>query len=147
MGGGARRSGPVVRAGLSWGKCYSISGSVSSRHKIINRVFIAMLLCWVSLGLSARSKQWLMAPMCLGRRVCGVGRGAHQTAETADMARLAEPPALPLLPQGYPLTISCPVSAYRSLCADTAWALVSHSFYLKLEVSARYWGIFYIIKY
>lgn len=45
----------------------------------------------------------------------GVGRGAHQTAEREDMARLAEPPALPLLPQGYPLTIYGPVSAYRSL--------------------------------
>lgn len=78
-----------------------------------------------------------MVPMCQGRRVCGIGRGAHQTAETVDMARLAEPPALALLPQGYPLTISCPVSAYRSLCADTAWALVSHSFYIELEASVR----------
>lgn len=57
MGGGARRGGSVVRADLSRGKCYSISGSASSRHKIINRVFIAELLCWLSLGLSARSQQ------------------------------------------------------------------------------------------
>lgn len=63
----------------------------------------------------------------------GVGGGAHQTAETVDMARLAEPPVLPLLPQGCPLTFSCPASAYRSLCADTAWTLVSHSFDLRLE--------------
>ena len=66
--------------------------------------------------------------------------GAHQTAETADMARLAEPPALPLLPQGYPLTISCPASAHRSLCADTARTLVSHGFYLKLDVCKHFDG-------
>lgn len=57
MGGGARRGGLVVRASLSWGKCDSISGSVSNRHKIINRVFIAGPLCRVSPGLSAGSQQ------------------------------------------------------------------------------------------
>lgn len=57
MGGGARRGGLVVRAGLGWGKCDSISGSVSNRHKIINRVFIARPLCRVSPGLSAGSQR------------------------------------------------------------------------------------------
>ena len=105
MGGGALRGGPVVRAGLSWGKCYSISGSLSSRHKIINRVFIAELLCWVSLGLSARSQQRLMVPMCRGRRVCSVSEGgrrgqwvdglAHRNVETTVMARLEQPPPPP----------------------------------------------------
>lgn len=69
-----------------------------------------------------------------------MGGGAHQTAETVDMARLAEPPALPLLPQGYPLTISCPASAHRSLCADKLSTLVSHGFYLKLDVCKHFDG-------
>ena len=65
-----------------------------------------------------------------GGRVCDKGGGAHQAAETADMATLADP-SLTLPPQGYPLTISCPVSAYKCVCADTAGAPVSHSFYLE----------------
>lgn len=117
MGGGPLRGGPVVRAGLSWGKRKSIWGSVSSRRKIINRVFIAELLCWVSLGLSARSQRWLMFSLCQGRRPCSVG--VHHTAETADMARLAEPPALSSFPQGHPLTTSCPALACRSLCGHS----------------------------
>lgn len=122
MGGGALRGGPLVRAGLSWGKCDSISGSVSSRHKIINRVFIAGLLCWVSLGLSARSQSVIdgsHVPRQEGVR-CKLEAGPHQTAETADMAWLAKTPALLLLPQGYPLTIFCPVLAYTSQCLSTA---------------------------
>lgn len=52
MGGGAPcRGGSVVRAGES------ISGSVSSKHKIINIVFIAELLSRLSLDLSPRSQQ------------------------------------------------------------------------------------------
>lgn len=64
----------------------------------------------------------------------GVRCRRRGTAETADMARLAEPPALALLPQGYPLTISCPVS---DLCVQTQQGLLSHSFYLELEESLK----------
>ena len=93
---------------LVWtgGKCCSISGSVSRRHKIINRVFIAEPQSSVSRGLPARSQQWLMVPMRRGRRLCSAGVGGWwETAETVDMARLSEPPALPpslSSPQGLP---------------------------------------------
>lgn len=72
--------------------------------------------------------------MCRGRRLCSVG--VHQTAETADMARLAEPPALPHC-QGVTLGKSPVLCQPTDLCVDTAWTLVSHSFYLELEVSLK----------
>jgi len=58
--------------------------------------------------------------------------------------RPAEPPALPLLPRGYHLTISCPVPASRSVCAEAAWALVSHhtaSTYSPVTLSS-FWKLF-----
>lgn len=125
MGGGLVKGGPEGWSWFKQGKCYSISGSVSNSPKIINRVFIAGLLCGVRPVLSARSQQWLMAPMCWGRRGCSVG--VYRTARIGMGS-------LTLLPQVLPLTNSCPVSAYRSQCVDTAGALVSHSFYLKKEV-------------
>lgn len=87
----------------------------------------------VSLGFSARSEQRLMVPMCRGRscRRRGTSDSGNSGHGKADRETLA----LPLLPQGYPLTISCLVSAYRSMCADTAWDLVSSRFYLRPEES------------
>ncbi|TNN52766.1 Zinc finger protein 385B [Liparis tanakae] len=83
-------------------------------------------------------------PCAEGRRACGVERGARQTAGNRGHGRgwqsllpspsSPHPPALPLLPCGYPLTISCPASASRCVCVcggSVGSCLSSHSFYLQ----------------
>lgn len=91
-----RRAGVRSRV---WGgeQCYSISGSVSSGHRIINRVFIAVPLCWVSPGLSARSQQWLIVPMCRRRRSGQEGHITQRKQWTwrGWQSRLPAPPSPP----------------------------------------------------
>lgn len=121
--GGAPIGGPVVGAGLSWGKCYSISGSVGSEHKIINRVFIAVRLCWWAWAFQQdQSSDWWFP--CAEGGV--VGGGAHQTVETVDMARLTER-LLPSLSSPRVTHWQSPVLCQPTdLCVQTQHGILSH---------------------
>lgn len=121
--GGAPIGGQVVGAGLSWGKCYSISGSVGSEHKIINRVFIAVRLCWWAWAFQQdQSSDWWFP--CAEGGV--VGGGAHQTVETVDMARLTER-LLPSLSSPRVTHWQSPVLCQPTdLCVQTQHGILSH---------------------